>query len=128
MIAFRGSGYEWDDGPVYQLQEHDLCYRLEGTLGDLLENIVGEMTIEDLMDSLSKGTNETKIQYGQGYAGVQTLSESWAVITFDSNQDGQYDAELHIDTTEKNTVNSETLAWVVLDLRDNYTEVLGWDE
>lgn len=127
-IVFRGSHYEWDDGPVYQLQEHDLCYRLEGTLGYFLENIVGEMTIEDLTNALSKGTIGAKIQYGTGYAGGYSLSESWAVITFDSNQDGQYDTELHVDIMEKNTVNSETLAWIVFDLRDNNTEVLGWEE
>ena len=127
-IVFRGSYFEWDDGPWYQLQEHDLCYRLEGTLGALLDNIVGEMTIEDLKNALSQGTIEAKKEYGQGYAGGQTLSESWVVITFDSNQDGQYDAEVHVDLMEKSTIGPETLAWVVLDLRDNNTEVLGWDE
>lgn len=125
-IAFRASYFDWDNW--YQLQDHDLCYRLEGTLGILLEGIVGEMTIEELKNALSQETAAAKAEYGEGYAAVQTLSESWAVITFDSNQDGQYDAELHVDIMEKNTVNSETLAWVVFDLRDNYTEVLGWEE
>lgn len=125
-IAFRASYFNMDDW--YQLQDYDLCYRLEGTLGTLLDGIVGEMTIEDLQNALSQGTVAAKTEYGQGYAGVQTLSESWAVITFDSNQDGQYDAEVHADISRKNTVDSETLAWAVLDLRDNNSEVLGWDE
>lgn len=125
-VAFRASYFDWDNW--YQLQDHDLCYRLEGTLGVLLEGIEGEMTIEDLQKALSHGNIVAKTEYGEGYAGVQTLSESWAVITFDSNQDGQYDTELHVDIMEKNTVNSETLAWIVFDLRDNNTEVLGWEE
>ena len=119
---------KYEDLLQYQLQDYDLCYRLEGTLGTLLDGIVGEMTIEDLQNALSQGTVAAKTEYGQGYAGVQTLSESWAVITFDSNQDGQYDAEVHADISRKNTVDSETLAWAVLDLRDNNSEVLGWDE
>lgn len=125
-IAFRASYFDWDNW--YQLQDHDLCYRLEGTLGVLLEGIEGEVTIEDLQKALSHGNIVAKTEYGEGYAGVQTLSESWAVITFDSNQDGQYDTELHVDIMEKNTVNSETLAWIVFDLRDNNTEVLGWEK
>lgn len=124
-IAFRASYFNMDDW--YQLQEHDICYRLEGTLGALLDGIEGEMTISELENALSQGTVAAKTEYGEGYAGVQTLSEVWAVITFDSNQDGQYDAAVHADITEKNTVNAETLAWVVLDLRDNHSEVLGWE-
>lgn len=122
-IVFRASYFTMDDW--YQLQEHDICHRLEGELGNLLDGIKNEMTIAELENALSKGTVAAQTEYGEGYAGAQTLSEKWAVIAFDSNQDGELDAEVHVDIMEKNTIGPETLAWLIFDCR-SYSEICGW--
>ena len=113
-IAFRASYFNQHDA-WYQLKKHDICYRLEGKLGVLFNGIKDGMTISELQTALSTGIITTKLKYGAGYAAVQTLSERYTIIIFDSDGDGKYDSKVHVDITEK-TVSTETMAWMVMDL------------
>lgn len=106
---------------VLGLEDSTSCYRLEGKIDSLLNGIGDTMTINELVSALAwengieptydvEATADYKTMYGQ-YFGV-----AFAKISFDSDGDGNIDADLHVSLDESGNVNTFSNAWLSLDV------------
>lgn len=111
--VYAGEYDEAAAGPV--LSADALPLRIQGALGDLLDGISGEMTVDELSDALSAdGGMEADCKLLEGAGTAYYVGDKYAQIQFDSDADGKYDRQLLIslDKSIDETVRSESDAWL----------------
>ena len=120
-IVFLAS--EIDSEFMYLLQEDDECYRLQGSVGELVDGIEKEMTVDEFVDSLSGKKGNPEYAFGEGFSAGFRISDLYVAIAFDSDADGRNDAILHIDITDGESIKPESPAWLFWDLPDDYVNM-----
>lgn len=114
-VYFATSEPLGDEGFV--LGENDQCYRLEGTLGALLDGLATEMTSAEFMEKLAVDGSmpDYSIKYG-GETHYYISGTPYLSIAFDSDRNGIKDSVVYISVYKKSEISSDSWAWLFLDV------------
>ncbi|MCM1254441.1 MAG: hypothetical protein NC321_16610 [Clostridium sp.] len=96
------------------LSDDDIPIRVQGSIGALLDGIMGEMSVIELSDALSvNGAAEASYELLEGGGTVYYVGNQYVQIKFDSDRNGEYDRLLLIslDETEDEKIGMDSDAW-----------------
>lgn len=119
-VIFEGEYDPEQEGPV--LTEDSQPIRLQGPLSALLDGIPKEVTLTQLAEALSaNGAAKAVLERLEGAGTAYYIGNDYAVIQFDSDQDGELDRLLSISLDESidAAIDPKSVAWLEIDRQVN---------